>query len=48
MQVFGAIGEMFEEPSVVGVTLATRAKEDMLSVWCNLEDGNEATRFHIG
>ena len=29
----GAIGEAFEEPGVLGVALAIRSKEDMLSVW---------------
>lgn len=31
--VLGALGEGFDEPGVVGVALAIRTKEDMLSVW---------------
>ncbi|KAK8807181.1 hypothetical protein WA158_003940 [Blastocystis sp. Blastoise] len=30
---FATIGEEFEEPNVVGVMLARRGKEDMVSVW---------------
>ena len=30
---FAAIGEAFEEPNVVGVMMARRNKEDMISVW---------------
>lgn len=44
--VFGTIGEQFNEPSVVGITLARRPKEDMLSVWNS--DGSGAIRFSIG
>ena len=33
MQVFAAIGEAFEDPNVVGVMMARRTKEDMISVW---------------
>jgi len=44
--VFGAIGEQFKDPGVVGVTLARRPKEDMLSVWNS--DGSPAVRFSIG
>ena len=32
-QVFAAIGEAFEDPNVVGVMMARRTKEDMISVW---------------
>ena len=32
-QVFAAIGEAFEDPNVVGVMMARRNKEDMISVW---------------
>ncbi|KAK8823808.1 hypothetical protein WA538_001100 [Blastocystis sp. DL] len=31
--VFAAIGEAFEDPNVVGVMMARRTKEDMISVW---------------
>ena len=27
------IGEMFEEPNVVGIGMAIRSREDLLSVW---------------
>lgn len=30
---FAAIGEAFEDPNVVGVMMARRNKEDMISVW---------------
>ena len=30
---FAAIGEAFEDPNVVGVMMARRTKEDMISVW---------------
>ena len=30
---FACVGEWFEDPDVVGVTLATRAKDDNISVW---------------
>ncbi len=43
----GAIGEAFGEPSVVGVTLALRNKEDLLGVW-NADNSNPAVRFAIG
>ena len=33
IQVFAAIGEAFEDPNVVGVMMARRTKEDMISVW---------------
>lgn len=44
---FGAIGELFEEPGVVGVTVATRSKVDMVSVWNN-DNRNPQVRFNIG
>jgi len=43
----GAIGEAFGEPSVVGVTLALRNKEDLLGVW-NADNSNPVVRFAIG
>jgi len=32
-QLFAAIGELFEEPQVVGVEVSIRSKEDGLAVW---------------
>ncbi|KAG5179292.1 putative eukaryotic initiation factor 4E [Tribonema minus] len=46
--VFAAIGECFEEPTVVGVGMAVRSKEDLLSVWNSDNSGNDAVRFAIG
>lgn len=34
------IGEMFEEPSVVGIGMAVRSREDLLSVW-NEDNSND-------
>lgn len=34
------IGEMFEEPNVVGIGMAIRSREDLLSVW-NEDNTNE-------
>lgn len=31
--VLAVIGEMFEEPNVVGIGMAIRSREDLLSVW---------------
>ena len=45
--VVGAIGEAFEEPDVVGVSVCIRKNEDLLSVW-NADNRNEEIRFHIG
>ena len=45
--VLGALGECFEEPGVVGVALAIRSKEDMLSVW-HSNNANDNVRFFIG
>ncbi|MES1909203.1 MAG: hypothetical protein MHM6MM_001985 [Cercozoa sp. M6MM] len=44
---FAAIGEMFEEPTLVGVTVSTRAKDDVVAIW-NSDNTNPATRFKIG
>ncbi|CAM9296036.1 unnamed protein product [Discosporangium mesarthrocarpum] len=41
------IGEMFEEPNVVGIGMAIRSREDLLSVW-NEDNTNQQVRFHIG
>jgi len=42
-----AIGEVFEEPDVVGVVISTRQREDLVSVW-NAENINPAVHFRIG
>ena len=34
------IGEMFEEPNVVGIGMAIRSREDLLSVW-NEDNSND-------
>ena len=38
--VLAVIGEMFEEPNVVGIGMAIRSREDLLSVW-NEDNSNE-------
>jgi translation initiation factor 4E len=45
--VFSAIGECFEEPDVVGISVHIRSREDLISVW-NRDNTNEDIRFHIG
>ncbi|EGZ25499.1 hypothetical protein PHYSODRAFT_486498, partial [Phytophthora sojae] len=45
--VFAAIGEAFEQLDVVGIAMAIRSKEDMLSVW-NADNSDDNTRFAIG
>ena len=45
--VFAVIGEAFEEPDVVGVSVSIRAKEDLLTVW-NADNRNDEIRFRIG
>mmetsp|Transcript_3011 Transcript_3011/g.4570 ORF Transcript_3011/g.4570 Transcript_3011/m.4570 type:complete len:207 (-) Transcript_3011:73-693(-) len=45
--VFAAIGEVFEEPTVIGIGMAIRTKEELLSVW-NSDNSNDAIRFAIG
>lgn len=45
--VVAAIGEVFEEPDVVGVAVCIRKNEDLLSVW-NADNRNDEIRFHIG
>lgn len=37
------IGELFEEPNVVGIGMAIRSREDLLSVW-NEDNSNEKVR----
>jgi len=43
--VFATIGEMFEEPAVVGVMLAVRSYMDMLSIWLS---NSGQSRFAVG
>lgn len=38
--VLAVIGEMFEEPNVVGIGMAIRSREDLLSVW-NEDNSND-------
>jgi translation initiation factor 4E len=45
--VIATIGECFDEPDVVGVTISIRNKDDLISVW-NADNRNEDTKFHIG
>lgn len=45
--VIAAIGECFEEPDVVGVSVCIRKNEDLLSVW-NADNRNDEIRFRIG
>eukprot|EP00128_Syssomonas_multiformis_P004185 Colp12_sorted_trinity150504_noHs@6945 len=44
---FATIGELFEEPAVVGVVLSIRLRENLVSVW-NRATPNPAVRFRIG
>jgi len=41
------VGELFEEPDVVGIELSTRGREDFLSVW-NRDNARTLVRFRIG
>ena len=45
--VFAAIGECFEEPTVVGISLCIRKNEDLISVW-NSDSRNSDIKFNIG
>lgn len=45
--VFAAVGEAFEQRDVVGIAMAIRSKEDMISVW-NADNTDNNTRFAIG
>mmetsp|Transcript_24001 Transcript_24001/g.39990 ORF Transcript_24001/g.39990 Transcript_24001/m.39990 type:complete len:216 (+) Transcript_24001:45-692(+) len=45
--VLAAIGESFEEPDIVGISLCIRRSEDLLSVW-NGDNRNDEIRFRIG
>ena len=44
--VFATIGEAFEEPDVVGISLCIRKNEDLISVW-NSDSRNPDIKFNI-
>lgn len=44
---FACVGELFEEPDLVGVVLSSRSSQDLLSVW-NSDNTNGDVRFRIG
>jgi translation initiation factor 4E len=44
--VFATIGEVFEEPDVVGISLCIRKNEDLISVW-NSDSRNPDIKFNI-
>jgi translation initiation factor 4E len=44
---FACIGELFEEPDLVGIMISFRAREDLISVW-NKDNSNPDVRFNIG
>lgn len=44
--VLAVIGEMFEEPNVVGIGMAIRSREDLLSVW-NEDNSNLQVGLHF-
>jgi translation initiation factor 4E len=48
MQLFACIGELFEEPDLVGVVLSSRAREDMVSVWNRDNQAKPDVRQKIG
>lgn len=45
--VIATVGEAFEEPDVVGISVCIRKNEDLLSVW-NADNRNDEIRFQIG
>jgi len=45
---FACVGELFEEPDIVGVMLSTRNRADLLSVWNGDNSKNPEVRFNIG
>jgi len=45
--VFAAVGEAFQEPDVVGISVCIRKNEDLISVW-NVDNRNDEIRFRIG
>lgn len=44
---FACVGELFEEPDVVGVMLSMRLREDILSIW-NSDNARPDVKFRIG
>ena len=47
IQCFACVGELFEEPDLVGVSLSSRLREDILTVW-NRDNSRPDVRFKIG
>ena len=45
--VFATVGEVFEEPDVVGISVCIRKNEDLISVW-NADSRNSDIKFKIG
>eukprot|EP00299_Pterocystis_sp_00344_P006939 c199_g1_i1.p1 GENE.c199_g1_i1~~c199_g1_i1.p1 ORF type:complete len:269 (+),score=39.03 c199_g1_i1:43-807(+) len=45
--VLAAIGEMFEEPDLVGIVLSVRSRQDMIAIW-NRDNERERARISIG
>lgn len=45
--VLATIGEIFDEPDVVGISVCIRRLEDLIAVW-NGDNRNEQIRFRIG
>lgn len=45
---FACVGELFEEPAVVGVMLSLRNRDDLLSVWNADNHRDPDVRFKIG
>ncbi len=45
--VIATIGEGFDEPDVVGISVCIRRTEDLISVW-NADSRNEDVKFRIG
>jgi translation initiation factor 4E len=45
--VIATIGEGFDEPDVVGISVCIRKNEDLISVW-NADNRNDEIRFRIG
>jgi translation initiation factor 4E len=45
--VFACVGELFEEPTVAGIVLAVRAKDDIISIWNSSNSKNVEMRFLI-
>lgn len=43
----GLLGEQFEEPDVVGISICIRKNEDLISVW-NMDNRNDEIRMRIG